>query len=105
MLVTALNFLLATDPNMVGDYSIHIMDFLIGAVAGVFTVQLIEYMRGLLFVESQDESTFIAITAIVLHIIGIITWTFVCYIVSMISKEVISRRERAHRRVAILNRM
>lgn len=52
MLATGVNFLLATDPTLVGQYSIHIFDFVIGSSLGVFAVQMIEYMRGLIFVES-----------------------------------------------------
>ena len=72
---------------------------------GIFLVTLIEYMRGFFFVDSQDESDFIALTAMGIHFIGVITWSIVCYIVTLIMREVLARRERSQRRVNMVNRM
>ena len=52
MLATSFNFLLASDPFLESHCCQQTCDFLIGAICGVFAVQLIEYARGFLFVES-----------------------------------------------------
>ena len=95
MLLSGINFLLASDPTFVGNYSVQILDFLIGANCGVFAVTLIEYLRGFFLVEAQEESQFIHISAICLNIIGVIAWTFVCYILMLIVREIMLRREKA----------
>lgn len=51
MLATGFNFLLASDPFLESYYCQQTCDFLIGAICGIFAVQLIEYMRGFIFVE------------------------------------------------------
>ena len=67
---------------------------MIGAMCGVFAVQLIEYVRGFFFVDGQDESDFITVMAFGLKCIGLVTWTAVLYIVFLILREVSRSRER-----------
>lgn len=43
--------------------------------------------------------------ALSLHILGIITWSFVCYVVMLIMREVARNRERRMRRINIVNQM
>ena len=87
MLVTSVHFLLASDPSLTGRWSVNILDFLIGAISGVYCVQLVEYLRGFIFIDSQDESDFIYVAALGLKIVGVINWSFVCYMVMLILRD------------------
>lgn len=105
VLVTAMNFLLASDPFLESQTSQTILDFIIGAICGVNIVILIEYVRGWFFVEGQDESDFITIMAYLLYTLGAITWSLVGYVVFLIVKEIMSHREQKLRRLNIVNQM
>ena len=105
ILVTGMNFLLATDPFLESQTSQTILDFIIGAICGVNIVILIEYVRGWFFVEGQDESDFITIMAYLLYTLGAITWTLIGYVVFLIFKEIMSHREQKLRRLNIVNQM
>ena len=77
-------------------------DFLIGAILGVNVVILIEYMRGF-FVQGQDESDFISVSAFALRVMGLISWSVIGYILFLIAKELMKTRERRLRRLNIVN--
>ena len=86
IIATALNFVMASDPYLLTETSMHIRDFGIGALLGVTVVILIEFMRGF-FIEPQDESDFLRLLAFTLNVMGIICWGFVLMIIFLIIKE------------------
>ena len=94
MLITSMNFLLASDPFLESQTSQTLLDFHIGAICGVNIVILIEYARGWFFIDSQNESDFIAAMAYMLYIIGAVYWTIVGYIVFLIAMNLLKTRER-----------
>ena len=46
IIATAMNFVMASDPYLLTETSMHIRDFGIGALLGVTVVILIEFLRG-----------------------------------------------------------
>ena len=52
IIATTVNFLLSSDPTLIGSWSYKIFDFCIGASCGIFAVTLIEYLRGFFIVDS-----------------------------------------------------
>ena len=83
VIATSLNFVMASDPYQMNEFTMHVRDFGIGAILGVTCVILLEFARGFT-IQAQDESDFLRVLAFCLNVMGFMCWTVVIFVVVMI---------------------